>query len=86
MRELPVNGSSVFCTERDERQYGCQEAHLLANHCKTETEFDLATLSPTSAATRSSVGMPPLVQAQQWFGVALAPTVWGGRVKYGRTP
>ena len=32
------------------------------------------------------IGMQPLVQAQQWFGVALAPTIWGGRVKSGRTP
>ena len=52
MRELPVNGSSVVSTERDEQQNGCQEAYLLVNHCKTETESDLATLSPTSIATR----------------------------------
>ena len=77
MRELPVKSSSVFSTERDERQYGCQDAYLLANHCKTET----GDVSSNTSTLVSSVGMPPLVQAQQWFGVALAPTVWGGRVK-----
>ena len=76
----------ILRREMNDSMHVKRNSHLLPNHCKTETEFGLATLSPTSAATRSSVGMPPLVQAQQWFGVALAPTVWGGRVKYGQTP
>ena len=47
-------------------------------------QFDLATLADVSSNTSplvSSVCIPPLVQAQQWFGVALDPTVRGGRVK-----
>ena len=89
MRELPVKGSSVFSTERDERQCGCHEACLLANHCKQKiyAEFDLATLSPTSAATRQhSFRVLAYHQAQQWIGTALDLTVWGGMVKYGRMP
>ena len=46
--------------------------------------FDLATLADVSSNTStlvSSVRIPQLVQEQQWFGVALDPTVRGGRVK-----
>ena len=52
MLELSVKRFSVMSTERDERQCVCQEAHLPKNHCKTvHAEFDMATLSPKSAAT-----------------------------------
>ena len=37
MLELSVKRFSVLSTERDERQHGCQEAHLPTNHCKTES-------------------------------------------------
>ena len=37
MLELSVKRFSVLSTERDERQRGCQEAHLPTNHCKTES-------------------------------------------------
>ena len=37
MLELSVKRFSVLSTERDERQRGCQEAHLPTNYCKTES-------------------------------------------------
>ena len=37
MLELSAKRFSVLSTERDERQYGCQDAHLPTNHCKTES-------------------------------------------------
>ena len=37
MLELSVKRFSVLSTERDGRQYGCQEAHLRTNRCKTES-------------------------------------------------
>ena len=37
MLELPLKRSSVLSTEGDGRHCGCQEAHLLTNHCKTES-------------------------------------------------
>ena len=37
IRELPVNHSSVLSIERDGRKCGCQEAHFLAIHRKTES-------------------------------------------------
>ena len=37
MQELSVKRFSVLSTERDERQRGCQVAHLPTNHCKTES-------------------------------------------------
>ena len=37
MQELSVKRFSVLSTERDERQRGCQEAHLHTNHCETES-------------------------------------------------
>ena len=39
MLELSVNTFSVLSSERDERQRGCQEAHLPTNHCKTESSW-----------------------------------------------
>ena len=60
-----------------------QDIHFMLN--STWRSFTDVSSSNTSTLV-SSVGMPPLVQAQQWFGVAMDPTVWGGRVEYGRTP
>ena len=37
MLELPLKRSAVLSTEGDGRQCGCQEAHLLTNHCNTES-------------------------------------------------
>ena len=37
IQELSVKRFSVLSTERDERQRGCQEAHLPTNHCNTES-------------------------------------------------
>ena len=42
--------SSVLSTERGGRKYGCREAYSCEQ--RVYTEFDLATLSPTSATAR----------------------------------
>ena len=57
---------------------------------KVCAEFDLATLSPTSAATRQhTFRMLAYHQAQQWFGAALDPTAEQCKLKdhkIGRSP
>ena len=53
---------------------------------KVYIEFDLSTLSPKSAATHQhSFRVKAYHQVQQWYVVALDPTIWGRRVKNGPT-
>ena len=65
MLELPLKRSSVLSTEGDGRQCGCQEAHLLMNHCKTESVGcirlgdSVTEVSSNTSTHVSGVGIPP---------------------------
>ena len=67
-----------LCCQRREMNDDVDVKRTVAKQ-KVDAEFDLATLKDVSSNTStlvSFVGMPPLVQAQQWFGVTLYTTVW----------
>ena len=90
MLELSVKRFSVLSTERDGRQCGCQEAYTVFTYeplqnrtCMLNSTWRLCHRSQQQHVN-TRFGCRHTTRYSS--GIALEPTVWGRRVKYGWTP